>query len=392
MKEHIESIFYTSQLPPLHALKPQLQEPKKVHLRGKTSVELTGNSMDINTLRSFYHIHSEHGNNLTSQAVFESVGEFYSPNDLIAFQNRYKLPLQPVTKTIPSNRANPNKCSSNRNDCAESSLDLQYIMAVAPRVPTTYWYADDDSDENFGDSLVQWIVDVSSADSPPLVHSLSYGYFEDLLSASQISQFNLEALKLSAQGVTIVASSGDDGAPSALVRVYGSSYCGYHPVFPASSPYVLSVGGTQGPETGAREVSCASNTGGSITTGGGFSLFNKRPSYQSATVDAYLQTLPASKKPVPGYKSGNRAYPDVAMAAHNYPVIIAGSSMLISGTSASAPVVAAFISLVNAQRLAGGKPAVGFINPAIYSNAGRFTNDIKEGSNKCAGENTSTCE
>ena len=45
------------------------------------------------------------------------------------------------------------------------------------------------------------------------------------------------------RGVTILASSGDDGAvsPSAASN---SMYCGYNPSFPATSPYVTAVGGT----------------------------------------------------------------------------------------------------------------------------------------------------
>ena len=66
-----------------------------------------------------------------------------------------------------------------------------------------------------------------------------------------LTSFNIEALKLSVRGVTIVASSGD----------YGVNYkdqCGYFPLFPASSPYVVAVGATMGVENGigALEVAC----------------------------------------------------------------------------------------------------------------------------------------
>lgn len=64
-------------------------------------------------------------------------------------------------------------------------------------------------------------------------------------------RFNEEALKLSLQGVTIVASSGDFGPND-------KSQCGYLPYFPASSPYVVAVGATMGPEKGigSPEVTC----------------------------------------------------------------------------------------------------------------------------------------
>jgi len=42
---------------------------------------------------------------------------------------------------------------------------------------------------------------------------------------------------------------------------------GYFPSFPATSPYVTAVGGTQGPESGTEEIACQSQEGGVITTG-----------------------------------------------------------------------------------------------------------------------------
>jgi len=105
-----------------------------------------------------------------------------------------------------------------------------------------------------------------------------------------MTQFNTEASKLSAQGVTIVVSSGDDGAvnigcgscnPSqastqdncACQANSGSSTSswagkkwtgnGYFPSFPATCPYVTAVGATMGdgqpsivPFIGGQEIAC----------------------------------------------------------------------------------------------------------------------------------------
>jgi hypothetical protein len=54
-----------------------------------------------------------------------------------------------------------------------------------------------------------------------------------------------------------------------------------------------------------------------------------------------------------------------------------------SGTSASTPVIAGMISLINSERLAAGKPTLGFLNPAIYMFNGSFANDIVDGANRC---------
>jgi tripeptidyl-peptidase I len=44
---------------------------------------------------------------------------------------------------------------------------------------------------------------------------------------------------------------------------------------------------------------------------------------------------------------------------------IDGQFNLIAGTSASAPVIASMITLINDARITAGKKTVGFINPAV---------------------------
>ena len=67
-----------------------------------------------------------------------------------------------------------------------------------------------------------------------------------VVAEEQLNQFDVEAIKLSAMGVTIVASSGDDGAVSSEARGM-SSNCAYVANFPATSEYVLAAGATSGP-------------------------------------------------------------------------------------------------------------------------------------------------
>lgn len=57
--------------------------------------------------------------------------------------------------------------------------------------------------------------------------------------------------------------------------------------------------------------------------------------------------------------------------------------VFISGTSASAPVFAGMVSLVNAARLEQGKGPLGWLNPALYQQASSFIRDISEGNNNC---------
>jgi len=130
--------------------------------------------------------------------------------------------------------------------------------------------------------------------------SISYGAIEQTMSQGSLVAFNQQALQLAAMGTSIVAASGDNGAPgtSPYTGTCDSSSCsadssssmgsaiplgsaywtgtGYFPTFPCTSPYVTCVGATMGPEIGMPEVAAQSNSydgppsslGGLITTGG----------------------------------------------------------------------------------------------------------------------------
>lgn len=53
----------------------------------------------------------------------------------------------------------------------------------------------------------------------------------------------------------------------------------------------------------------------------------------------------------------------------------------VGGTSASAPVFAAVVALLNEARVQAGKPTMGLVNPFVYANADVFT-DVTQGSDK----------
>lgn len=56
----------------------------------------------------------------------------------------------------------------------------------------------------------------------------------------------------------------------------------------------------------------------------------------------------------------------------------------VGGTSASAPIFASIISLINEERLRCNKTTVGFLNPTIYKYPEMF-NDVTVGSNPGCG-------
>jgi tripeptidyl-peptidase-1 len=187
-------------------------------------------------LYSYYNIHSPIGNSLASQGVYETIGQTFSPSDLTLFQETFNLTREAMASVI-GGHASDQQCIDKPEDCGEANLDVQYLMAVAQKVPSTYYYW---AEKDF---MIDWMTQVSNMASPPLVFSISYGADERELPVGYSAAFNLISLKLAAKGISITVASGDDGAQSANARS-NPLMCGYSPSFPATSPYVTAVGGT----------------------------------------------------------------------------------------------------------------------------------------------------
>jgi tripeptidyl-peptidase-1 len=159
----------------------------------------------------------------------------------------------------------------------------------------------------------------------------------------------------------------------------------FHPDFPAASPYVTAVGGTDFATKSVigEETSWADS-------GGGFSNTFDIPDYQADAVATYktTATLPDSSL----YNNTGRGYPDVSALGgqvNSYCVAYGGKGSKfggVAGTSASSPVVAGVFAILNNVRLAAGGAALGFLNPFIYQNADAF-NDVTTGNNN-AGQRT----
>lgn len=136
------------------------------------------------------------------------------------------------------------------------------------------------------------------------------------------------------------------------------------------------------------------------------------PVWQQSQVTNYFSSV--SPAPVPGYQqigrghcrhaysSTNtdlkyflgRGYPDVSLLGASYVTVINGSKVVLYGTSASTPVFAGMVSLVNAVRQAAGKSSLGWLNPALYAFSKEFIlNDITSGNNLCSSDiaGSATC-
>jgi len=308
-----------------------------------------------------HNISNNTGNSRGSQLIYSTVNQSYSKADLTSFQATFQLPPQLPIKNI-NGYVTEGPCK-NASFCAEANLDTQWIMAIAQNIPTTVFY---DQSADF----VTWIELMANYSNPPLVMSISYATMEGYMDPTELDQWNIEAIKLGVQGVTLVAASGDSGVSGFFDD---PKYCGYGPVFPCSSPYVTSVGALQpqisessGKFTISSLVACQSNMGGSATSGGGFSNYYPTPSWQSRAVSTYFNSLPIKpytnttgpsqeqQLPQKSYNTKGRGYPDISAWGAYVWLEINGTLHTAAGTSVSAPIVAGMISLVNAQRLQNG--------------------------------------
>jgi tripeptidyl-peptidase-1 len=113
------------------------------------------------------------------------------------------------------------------------------------------------------------------------------------------------------------------------------------------------------------EIACSVQRGAMITGGGGFSDRFPRPSYQDSAVEEYLSTAADSLNFSLFNRSG-RAYPDISALGQNIPIVFQGQLVMVGGTSSSSPIVAGLLALLNGERLDGGYPPLGFLNPLLY--------------------------
>lgn len=134
---------------------------------------------------------------------------------------------------------------------------------------------------------------VLSDPSPALVQSISWEVPEDPAFSLYNSYWSTAIAKLGAMGITVLVASGDSGVFEDGASFTSASQCNstgsprvFQPAFPSTSPYVVSVGATMGPEWGMGEMACSTDFGQSvITTGGGYSNLFPTPTFQQAAVE-----------------------------------------------------------------------------------------------------------
>ena len=286
-------------------------------------------------------------------ATFDSLYGLAAPTNLI--QIRQDGSLITSSNQPPVDNVDP----AGNSWAVETSLDVEWAHVIAPKANILVVLSDDN-----GNGLYTAVTTGATYTGTPGVArasavSMSWGGNE--LGGTIDSLFNVA-------GTTFVASSGDSGG-------YNSGGASY----PASSPNVLSVGGTTLFLSGGNYASESAWSG----SGGGLSKVEAEPAYQKAVVPSSFTTTV-------------RAIPDVSMDASpnsGVPVIDSydlGSSspIQVGGTSLAAPMWAALIGITNQERVAAGKPTLnqtlsgptGTL-PLLYSVSSSDFNDITTGTN-----------
>jgi tripeptidyl-peptidase-1 len=311
----------------------------------------------------------------------------------------------------------------------EASLDVQYALALGYPAQVTYYStggrgikldpatgrpvgsgsngSDGSDDDSSGDGSSGGGGDSSAAnDNEPylefltallarpddaLPHVLSISYADDEASVPRAYARRVCDLfaALAARGVSVLVATGDGGAAGTgqtqcVVAASAAAAGGggvddegttkrFVPTFPGSCPYVTAVGATDnvGPPVA-----------GAVFSAGGFSDVFARPAWQEGAVAAYVAGLAAnaSDARLALFNASGRATPDISAIGAGFQIVMGGSVTQVLGTSASTPVVAAMVALVNDARMRAGKPSLGWLNPLLYADKVRAVlRDVQAG-------------
>ncbi|KAJ7702024.1 family S53 protease-like protein [Mycena olivaceomarginata] len=236
----------------------------------------------------------------------------------------------------------------------EANLDIQYTMGeYRDRSPVEFLSVGGPPTlDDFPTALLDTTTFLDGIADPPTVMTTSTDLQNHFFGLSVATKICNGYMALGARGISVVFASGDGGVRGNHDSTDVCANNTFMPVFPASCPWVTSVGSTQGfaPEKAIN------------FTGGGFSNFFPTAYYQTAAT--------------------GRGYPDVSLQGWNFEMVAAGEvTNLGGGTSASAPTFASIIALINDRLLAENKPVLGFLNPFLYSKASSAFTDVTAGHN-----------
>jgi subtilase family serine protease len=296
----------------------------------------------------------------------------------------------PATKAPPP-KSNGSGLQDKAAWALEVSLDVEWAHSIAPQA--NILLVTTPTSETLGLQGFQQMMNAEEyvvKNHLAQVISQSFGTAE-LAFGSTSSLLNLRNafVDAAANGVTVLASSGDDGSAgflkqSLLAHSKKDSLIAVPTVgWPASDPLVTGVGGTYlctnastgtSVDTVSPPANCQGQTNREIAwidAGGGFSSVFSRPAYQD-TLPAGSTAIPSSSRGVPdvAYQASARtgALVYITLPPDGNSGLICGSAPCstgwydVGGTSSSSPQFAGIVAI--ADQLNGG--GLGLINPALY--------------------------
>jgi tripeptidyl-peptidase-1 len=301
------------------------------------------------------------------RATAEFQGQRTTQADLTAFFKEYVPDAKPGDEKYTCHNAGqcepPTPRVQGQGAGTEAQLDIQYIAGVAPGIKNEVWSY---MGMAWCTDLKQWTSDILDHNDPPQVFSVSYGIqgnvsLDKSQGCSKEVTMNIEDdfAKIAARGVTVMVSSGDDGSGGTILF-----HSKLWPSWPASAPHVTSVGAT-------KFINDADITKGEKATtqfgsGGGFDCRWGVQDWQKDATSGYLANKGAKLPSEKDFCRAGRATPEISALGQGYQVINNGKTLNVGGTSASSPLFAGLVSLLNEYRIQNGKSPLGFINPLIY--------------------------
>ncbi|GME49730.1 Peptidase S8/S53 subtilisin/kexin/sedolisin [Neofusicoccum parvum] len=431
IQEHVDFAMPTIQL---DGLKPvanlNIARSAPVNLTGLTGTTNCDQLITIDCLRALYKFpfvnSSLPGNEM---GIAEWADYLYDPDLIPFFQNwtSPKIPIDTLPEFISIDGGKmSNITQAQAGNVIESALDFQTAYSIIwPQKLRLYQVGDGVNVDSVGtfniflDALDASYCTYEGGDAPyvdpaypdpnlggytgPLqcggapvsnVFSFSYNQIEAALPEFYQRRQCDEWMKLGLQGVSILFASGDSGVANRYNAGYDNSCLNadqlyvdtngtrFSPSFPCNCPYVTVVSG------GERAVAKPSltNPKDDYYSGGGFSNIFSLPDYQKDAVTQYIQNYPPPYGAETYNNTGtSRAYPDISAMGLNVTTVYLNQTYGVGGTSASTPIVAAIVNLLNEERIQSGKGPIGFLNPVLYAHPEAF-NDITVGSNPGCGK------
>jgi pseudomonalisin len=276
--------------------------------------------------------------------------------DLRTYEQTYNLPQVPVTIV------NAGLPSADTSGAEEWDLDSQVSTGIAQQVSHLYFYAA----TTLTDSDLALAINKAVSQNKVKAFNMSFGEceFSPYIDGAMLIDDEIFG-EAALQGITPFAAADDNGSACPVEGVTNGVPLTGPPdtSYPASSPYVIAVGGTN-LFTNA-DFTYDFETGWEAS-GGGISYFENPPFWQSYTGSGTLPIVPSAEGSAVGV---GRGVPDVSMCAGgsflaicSANVFVSGTATLIGGTSLSSPL--AMGSWARIQTAHQNK--LGYAGPLIY--------------------------